>query len=96
MPEAWLRQVASTGHGMVVSDALTPGEQADELLLMGLRLREGIDLARWRALSGRGLEAGRVDFLVEHGMIEEMGPDRIRCTPEGMLVLDAVVADLAI
>ncbi len=96
MPETWLANVAANGHGMIESEALGSAEQADELLLMGLRLREGVDLSRWKALSGRELDAERVDFLVGHGMIERMNKERIRCTPQGMLVLDAVVADLAI
>jgi putative oxygen-independent coproporphyrinogen III oxidase len=95
MPETWLASVAKHGHGMSESEVLSTSEQADELLLMGLRLREGVDLGRWHALSGRRLDAERVDFLIDHGMIETMGKDRIRCTPQGMLVLDAVVADLA-
>jgi putative oxygen-independent coproporphyrinogen III oxidase len=95
MPETWLASVAEYGHGMSESEVLSTSEQADELLLMGLRLREGVDLGRWQALSGRRLDAERVDFLIGRGMIETMGKDRIRCTPQGMLVLDAVVADLA-
>ena len=94
-PEQWLRLVDESGHGMVETSELSASEQADELLLMGLRLREGIDLKRWSALSGRTLDPDRTGFLISHGMIEEMSPDRIRCTPQGMLVLDAVVADLA-
>ena len=34
-------------------------------------------------------------FLIEHGFIERLGNSRLRCTPAGMLILDAVVADLA-
>ena len=83
----WLELVAANGHGMIETSELSLSEQADELLLMGLRLREGIDLKRWSALSGRMLDAERTGFLISHGMIEQMGPDRIRCTPEGMLVL---------
>jgi len=94
-PEQWLKLVAEKGHGMTETTELTAAEQADELLLMGLRLREGINLKRWGALAGRELDPDRTDFLIHHGMIEQMGADRIRCTPAGMLVLDAVVADLA-
>jgi coproporphyrinogen III oxidase-like Fe-S oxidoreductase len=96
MPETWLARVGENGHGLVEQEALAAGEQSDELLLMGLRLREGVDLGRWRKLSGRELDGDRIDFLVRHGMIERQGPERIRCTPQGMLVLDAVVADLAV
>ncbi|MGJ8569531.1 MAG: radical SAM family heme chaperone HemW [Hoeflea sp.] len=94
-PEQWLKLVAENGHGMIETSELTASEQADELLLMGLRLREGINLRRWGALAGRDLDPDRTDFLIHHGMIEQMDVDRIRCTPAGMLVLDAVVADLA-
>ncbi|MCF1474329.1 coproporphyrinogen III oxidase [Agrobacterium vitis] len=94
-PETWLSAVEQNGHGMVVQDALGSEEQADELLLMGLRLREGVDLARWQQLSGRDPDPVREQFLLEHGFIERLGNSRLRCTPKGMLVLDAVVADLA-
>ncbi|WP_339764254.1 radical SAM family heme chaperone HemW [uncultured Hoeflea sp.] len=94
-PEQWLKLVAENGHGMIETSELTASEQADELLLMGLRLREGINLRRWGALAGKDLDPDRTDFLIHHGMIEQMDIDRIRCTPAGMLVLDAVVADLA-
>ncbi|MGG7518952.1 radical SAM family heme chaperone HemW [Allorhizobium undicola] len=94
-PERWLEQVEARGHGMVEQEALNRDEQADELLLMGLRLREGVDLARWQELSGRDPDPAREQFLLEHGFIERLGNSRLRCTPKGMLVLDAVVADLA-
>ena len=94
-PEEWLKLVGEQGHGMVVRDALETDEQADEMLLMGLRLREGLDLARWSMLSGRGLDVEREEFLIQHGFLERLGNSRLRCTPQGMLILDAVVADLA-
>jgi putative oxygen-independent coproporphyrinogen III oxidase len=94
-PEEWLRLVNEQGHGMVDRDALETDEQADEMLLMGLRLREGLDLARWSMLSGRELDIERENFLINHGFIERLGNSRLRCTPQGMLILDAVVADLA-
>ena len=95
MPERWLEQVEANGHGMVEHEILEREEQADELLLMGLRLREGVDLARWQQLSGRFPNPAREQFLLEHGFIERLGNSRLRCTPAGMLILDAVVADLA-
>jgi putative oxygen-independent coproporphyrinogen III oxidase len=94
-PEEWLKLVTEHGHGMVDRDALETDEQADEMLLMGLRLREGLNLARWSALSGREIDIEREGFLIDHGFIERLGNSRLRCTPQGMLILDAVVADLA-
>jgi len=94
-PEEWLKLVGEQGHGMVDRDALETDEQADEMLLMGLRLREGLDLARWSMLSGREIDPDREAFLLSHGFVERIGNSRLRCTPQGMLILDAVVADLA-
>ncbi|GGE08935.1 coproporphyrinogen III oxidase [Aureimonas endophytica] len=93
-PETWLRMVEDWETGIVTDDLLTPAEEADELLLMGLRLSEGIDLTRWRRLAGRDIDRASEADLAQHGMIERLGPDRIRATPAGMMVLDAVVADL--
>jgi oxygen-independent coproporphyrinogen-3 oxidase len=94
-PEAWLDLVERDGHGVLDQEQLGYDEQADELLLMGLRLTEGVDLARWQQLSGRDPDPKREEFLLEHGFIERIGNSRLRCTPSGMLILDSVVADLA-
>lgn len=94
-PEEWLRLVETHGHGMVEREVLDLEAQSDELLLMGLRLKEGVDLARWQTLSGRDPDPDREQFLIDHGFIERLGNSRLRCTPAGMLILDAVVADLA-
>ena len=95
LPETWLKMVESWDNGIEVDELLSPEEEADELLLMGLRLAEGIDLARWRRLTGRDIDPVSEADLRAHGMVERLGPDRLRATPAGMLVLDAVVADLA-
>ena len=55
-PEAWLMRVEANGHGVVTDDLLNSEERADEFLLMGLRLAEGIDPRRYAALSGRALD----------------------------------------
>jgi oxygen-independent coproporphyrinogen-3 oxidase len=94
-PEAWLERVEAQGHGLIVEEKLTPGEQADEFLLMGLRLAEGIDPARYTALAGRTLDPKRISFLREDGTVETTEDGRLRVTVSGFPLLDAVVADLA-
>jgi oxygen-independent coproporphyrinogen-3 oxidase len=94
-PEAWLEKVESWGDGLVVDDLLTQEEEGDELLLMGLRLAEGIDLDRYRNTAGRSLDDARLTELLAHGMVERMEGRRVRATRAGFFVLDAVVADLA-
>ncbi len=94
-PEMWLTQVETEGHGLVENTALSREEQGDEFLLMGLRLREGIDPRRFERLSGREIDRDRVKSLVEDGFIELDARGRLRVTPMGAPLLDTVVADVA-
>jgi oxygen-independent coproporphyrinogen-3 oxidase len=94
-PEAWLMRVESLGSGLTVEEQLTSGEAADEYLLMGLRLAEGIDPARYTALAGRPLDPKRISALREQGAVETTADGRLRVTQSGFPLLDAVVADLA-
>jgi oxygen-independent coproporphyrinogen-3 oxidase len=94
-PEAWLTRVESLGHGLVTEDVLTAEERADEFLLMGLRLAEGIDPACYAALAGRPLDPERIATLAAHGFVERDRAGCLRVTRDGFPVLDAVVADLA-
>jgi oxygen-independent coproporphyrinogen-3 oxidase len=94
-PEDWLSRVETLGHGLITDEVLTSGEKADEFLLMGLRLAEGIDLARYERIAGRTLDPTRVAMLRRHGLIETSPTGRLRVTLPGFPLLDAVVADLA-
>ncbi len=94
-PESWLALVERQGHGLIEDEALNPEEQGDEMLVMGLRLREGIDVARYRTISGRTIDARQIAFLQEHNLVEMTADGRLRVTSEGFPILDAVVADLA-
>jgi putative oxygen-independent coproporphyrinogen III oxidase len=94
-PEAWLMRVEANGHGIVTDDSLNSEERADEFLLMGLRLAEGIDPKRYAALAGRSLDPDRIALLREEGAIAVDSDGRLRVTQAGFPVLDAVVADLA-
>jgi len=94
-PEAWLQRVESGGNGLITDDVLTREEMADEFLLMGLRLAEGIDPARYTTLMNRSLDPARIAALREHGLVETTEEGRLRVSMPGFPVLDAVVADLA-
>ncbi|MFN0218789.1 MAG: radical SAM family heme chaperone HemW [Hyphomicrobium sp.] len=133
-PETWLGRVQSDGHGLVETTALSPAEEADEMLLMGLRLVEGVDLDRVAAMGGVAPSAAVIEDLIGHGMIDwvsdaadgdwrenelnaigaciapGLAPTsersraapfygtsgrRIRATPRGRFVLNAIVAALA-
>ena len=95
MPFEWQKKVGARGHGMTTDDVLSWEEEGDELLVMGLRLREGIDPARFAKLSGRKIAQHQIDELKRIGFVETLPNGFIRVTDKGWPVLDAVVADLA-
>ncbi|MGR3320538.1 MAG: radical SAM family heme chaperone HemW [Pseudooceanicola sp.] len=92
MPDAWLNAV-DRGTGDTAFDALTPDEAGAEMLMMGLRLTEGVDLDRFAGLTGRPLPENRIAAAEEIGMLRRDGA-RIAATAEGRLVLNALIADL--
>jgi putative oxygen-independent coproporphyrinogen III oxidase len=126
-PETWAGRVETEGHGLIEFTPLCPAEQADEILLMGLRLKEGVDLSRLAALGGAPSDAA-IAHLAGLGLIErspapppphwredelggiamcigpglpssapatDVGSGRIRATPRGRFVLNAIVAELS-
>jgi putative oxygen-independent coproporphyrinogen III oxidase len=94
-PERWLERVETQGHGITEQNALDRGEQADEALLMGLRLSEGLDLARLAAISGTRPARSAIDQLVRMNLLERCGECRLRATRSGRIVLNEVVLRLA-
>jgi putative oxygen-independent coproporphyrinogen III oxidase len=94
-PEAWLALVEEAGHGIVTEELLSSESEGDEFLVMGLRLKEGIDPRRYTAFTGRQLDDRRIRDLERDGLIARLSGERLLVTPEGFPVLDAVVADLA-
>lgn len=94
-PETWAELVERQGHGTVDGERLTREEEADEFLMMGLRLVEGIDLARFETLSGRTLPRRQLSILQEEGLLAPVGNSGLRATPSGMIVLNSLVAELA-
>jgi putative oxygen-independent coproporphyrinogen III oxidase len=94
LPERWLEAVATFGHGIIEEEHLGAAAEGDEMLLMGLRLAEGIDPARYRRLTGRALDEARIAALIGEGMLLIGADGRLRATRDGTMVLDALVADL--
>lgn len=95
-PEGWAALVEQQGHGVIDAAPLSRAEEADEMLLMGLRLSEGIDLARLERLCGAPLGA-TVSELTQHDLIETVpGTRRIRATGAGRFILNEIVLRLAL
>jgi len=94
-PETWLKLIEAKWHGAIVEETLNSEEQGDELLLMGMRLQEGIDVPRYEQLAGRTFDRGRLQNLQESGMVEWVGNNRLRATSAGFPLLDAVITELS-
>ncbi len=92
-PENWLARVGRDGHGLTAVETVDAAAQAEEHLLMGLRLAEGIDLDRHASLGGR-IESARIADLEMQGLLKREGR-RLTATASGRLVLNALVAALA-
>jgi oxygen-independent coproporphyrinogen-3 oxidase len=95
-PEAWLAMVEAAGYGRVEDEVLTPDMQADEALLMGLRISEGLDLGRLVRLAGVAPSGGTIEQLRQLGLLvvrDDGG--HIAATRAGRFVLNEVVLRLA-
>lgn len=94
-PEVWAGAVEKSGHGIVEDAALSSAEAADELLLMGLRLTEGLDLDRLARVGGVVPSTRAIAKLQNLGMIEGVGNQRLRATRAGRFVLNELVLELS-
>lgn len=92
-PENFLKAVTENGHGIAEQRHLSADEQASEALLMGLRLVEGVDLARFDRPRAALVDEAKLAQLIAIGMMWESGT-RIGLTEAGRPVLDAVLGEL--
>ena len=96
-PENWLSALVRNSHGIVEETPIADADKGVEALLMGLRLAEGVDLSRIEQLSHRTahelLDEPAVARLQRQGLLDRQGR-RLRVTPAGMLLLDAILAEI--
>jgi oxygen-independent coproporphyrinogen-3 oxidase len=89
-PGAWLEAVERRGSGELPRESVPAEEQLEEFALMGLRLREGVDLAPLR--SDHRL-INNINGLLASGLLELHG-DRLRASPTGRPLLNAVLREM--
>jgi putative oxygen-independent coproporphyrinogen III oxidase len=98
-PEPWAERVERQGHGTTAEDPVPPVDRAREMLLMGLRLTEGVDRARFAARTGIALDDA-IDQDTLRAALDEgyLATDDagVRATHEGRLRLDALLPVLVL
>ena len=92
-PETYQMKVAARGLGLVEKEALSPTAWAEEYLLMGLRIEEGISLARFKEISGRNLPRTIIKDLTGNGLINCDG-DKLKTSLQGRFLLNTVTEKL--
>jgi putative oxygen-independent coproporphyrinogen III oxidase len=96
-PEIWLERVEARGHGKHEDETVGAAERAEEMLMMGLRLAEGVSLDRLSREAGRApeevLDMKALGRLADAGFVE-LSAGRLRATAEGRQRLNAVLASL--
>jgi putative oxygen-independent coproporphyrinogen III oxidase len=96
-PEPWAERVEQNGHALTADDPIIAEERAREGLLMGLRLTEGIELARFTARTGQTLtqsvDAGVLAKCVAEGYLT-LTPERLMATRDGRIRLDSLLSAL--
>jgi putative oxygen-independent coproporphyrinogen III oxidase len=94
MPRAWLERVLREGHAELARETLSADDQLIELLLMGLRLAEGVSLERLRGVGGeafeRTLDMAAVRRLCADGLLQHC-ENRLTTTAAGRQRLNAVL-----
>lgn len=91
-PKRWL-DASVSGATEKPRELLTTEDQGSEFLMMGLRLKEGVDLRRYEALAGAPLSTKKITQMQDIGMISRVH-DQIFVTDQGFMVLNAILAEL--
>lgn len=94
-PEGYIKRVMDTGVGIKEREDLSPEDWAEEYLLMGLRINEGISLTRFKNIRGEVLSERRYAPLLEGGFLK-LEKDRLIATQKGRFVLNAVTEALLV
>jgi oxygen-independent coproporphyrinogen-3 oxidase len=93
LPERWQDRVEREGRAFSDLIEVPDGDAAREHLLMNLRLSEGLDLAAYELRWGTSPDAARIAALTEQGLLS-LRDNRLRATPTGRIVLNAVISSL--
>lgn len=99
-PQSWLEMTARGGHAIETESVETPAEWASEMLMMGLRLKAGVDLDLIEQKCGPRqlwLDLDRLAIHLDAGLLQltrDQNGERLATTADGRLLLNSLLADI--
>ena len=99
-PQSWLEMTARGGHAIETETVETPAEWASEMLMMGLRLKAGVDLDLIERKCGPRqlwLDLDRLAIYLDAGLLQltrDQNGERLATTADGRLLLNSLLADI--
>ena len=93
-PQAWFVSASKNDFARhYQARALSAQMRGNEMLMMGLRLAQGLCLERHRAITQHALDQKKIAALCAQGLVQQ-NHDYLRATPKGALLLDSIIAQL--
>ena len=92
-PQDYIACVGKYGHGIAEQESLSSEGWAEEYVLMGMRVNAGINLSRYKQISGHDLAPEIIKQYVDAGLLSLQG-DRLSATSKGRFVLDTLCHEL--
>ncbi len=92
-PGEWLQKVEQSGTGEGAREALSRPDRGAEYLMMGLRLREGVAMDRYCAMTGADIDPAKIKYLRDINMIE-FSNGHLMASAQGRMVLNQVIKSL--
>jgi oxygen-independent coproporphyrinogen-3 oxidase len=93
-PAEWMEAVAAQGHGAIGHEIITPRDQFEEILMGGLRVKDGVDLGRAEKETelawGDVIDASRLDVLLDQGWLS-LEDQHLKPSREGWLRVDSIL-----
>lgn len=92
-PQTWLNSILKSGMAELPRHPQSGTEHADEYLMMGLRVTDGIDLLRYENIAKSPLDKNKIGHLVDIGMVAIID-NKLIATPQGRPILNAIIREL--
>lgn len=97
-PETWLKMVQKQRHATKLMEPLDKKTMAEEMIMMGLRLTEGIEGTNFELRTGLKLrdviQAKQLELLISQGFLLQAHQDQLRLTKKGRPLLNQILGQI--